>query len=501
MNNQEILIMKNIIKEFNTVRVLNNVDFSLLKGEVHSLVGANGAGKSTLMKILNGIIVDYEGEITFDGELAQLKNPREAFERGIAMIHQELDLVEELDVSENIYLGNEMCSGNFLSTIDRKSMRSTAQELLDSLDFPIRSTDIVEDLSMAQKQLVLIARTVAMNAKVIVMDEPTSSLSSTETEKLFKVIKDLCKRGVSIIYISHFLEEIFHISDRATVLRDGEKVITVNIDECNEEQLIEWMIGHKSGTGEKFLREHSISESVLRLNNLSRKKGLVKNISFEIKKGEVLGIAGVVGSGRTELARTIYGVDTKSEGTIEFDGKTVEINTPLKAVSLDMAYVPENRKQEGLVLKRTISQNISLVAMKDNTKLKIVNYKSLRKIVKEMIKFMRIKCTSEDQEALYLSGGNQQKVVIGKWLSVKPKLLILDQPTRGIDVGAKGEIYNLINSLALEGKSILFISDELEELIALSDRILIMKKGMITEEFSNYHREITKDELLTAMVN
>ncbi len=501
MEENKILQMKNIIKEFNTVRVLKKVNFDLNKGEVHSIVGANGAGKSTLMKILNGILINYEGELILNSEKVQFYNPRDAFKKGIVMIHQELDLVEELDVSENIYLGSELCHNNPLSTIDRRTMRAETQKLLDSLGFPIKSNEIVSQLPIAKKQLVLIARTVAMKAKVIVMDEPTSSLSNKETERLFKVINDLRDRGVSVIYISHFLEEIFRISDRVTVLRDGEKIITIEASNCTQKQLVEWMIGRDYDADKCFKRHNHSDDKILSARGLTRKKGLVKDISFDLNKGEVLGVAGVVGSGRTELARMIFGIDEKSAGEIVMDGQVIEINSPTKAVSLNMAFIPENRKQEGLVLKRTIRDNISIVAIKDHLSFKIINYKALGKIVKDMIEYLRIICSSPNQEVAFLSGGNQQKVVIGKWLSVKPRILILDQPTRGIDVGAKEEIYELINALAKEGTSIIFISDELEELISLSDRIVIMKKGRITEEINNKERNLSKEDLLSPMVS
>lgn len=501
MSNDNVLQMNKISKEFNTVRVLNEVDFELKKGEVHALIGANGAGKSTLMKILNGIYVSYKGEILINGHKVFFKNPREAFENGVAIIHQELDLVNNLTVSENIFLGREKTRKGLIHCIERQAMKKEAQQLLDSLNFDIRADQVIGNLSVAKQQLVLIARVVAMDLKIIVMDEPTSSLSIKEIENLYDVIRNhLVKRGISVIYISHFLEEIFQIADRVTVLRNGSKINTANITECTQSKLVEWMVGH-SEVQKAYLRNKPNENTVLSVEGLTQKRGIVQDISLDIKKGEVVGLAGVVGSGRTELAKMIFGAEEKKSGKIFIEGKEVKITSPKKAVASNIAYIPENRKTEGLVVIHSINENLSLVAINDTAKCGILSYKVLYKKAKNMINSLKIMCSSGYQHVRFLSGGNQQKVVLGKWLSVDSKILLLDQPTRGVDVGVKEEIYGLIDELAKKGTSILFVSDELEELLNLADRILVMKKGKIVCEHNNNERVLDKKELLSTMVN
>jgi ribose transport system ATP-binding protein len=496
-----VLQMKNIIKEFNTIRVLDNVNFDLKKGEVHAIIGANGAGKSTLMKILNGILINYDGSIILNGETITPKDPLDAFKHGIAMIHQELDLVDNLDVSENVFLGREKFKNMGIKVIDRHAMRVETQKLLDSLGFEIQANELVSTLSTAKQQLALIARTIAMNANVIIMDEPTSSLSINETEALFSIIKDLSERGISVIYISHYLNEIFRVADRVTVLRDGKKVVTCDVSECTHNQLIEWMLGQSFDGFKKYCRENEFEETVLTINGLTQAKGIVKDINFELKKGEIIGIAGVVGSGRTELAKMIFGAERIATGQVIINGKPVIINSPYKAVKLGIALVPENRKKEGIILKGKVSENLSLVALKEICNHGIINYKIIKNLIYKMIDYLSIKCSSANQEVAFLSGGNQQKVAFGKWLINKSKLLILDQPTRGVDVGAKDEIYELIDSLAKDGSSIIIISDELEELISLADRILVLRKGRLIEEFSNDQRSLSKSDILSSMVS
>ena len=500
MSEKIVLQMKGITKEFSGVRVLHEVDFDLKKGEVHAIVGANGAGKSTLMKIMNGIFINYGGEILLNGEKIAPKNPSEAFDNGIAMIHQELDLVTNLEVSDNIFLGKEIRKNNSkIGVVDKVIMREESQKVLDSLGFPISSDELVETLSPAMQQLVLVARVVGLNTSVVVMDEPTSSLSINEIEKLFEVIKGLCERGISVIYISHFLEEIFRVADRVTVLRDGHKIKTENVKDCTQKQLVEWMVGHKE-TGKTYHRDVESEEVVLSVKEFTQKKGIVKDVSFDLKKGEVLGIAGVVGSGRSELAKMIFGAEAKAAGEMALHGEQVDIKHPVKAVKMGIGFVPEDRKIEGLVLIRTIEQNIYLPIF-HKLKGKVINFLKLKKISDGMIKDLGIKCHSPEQEVQYLSGGNQQKVVIGKWLSADTNILLLDQPTRGVDIGAKEEIYELVHNLAIKGTSIIFISDEIEEILSLADRILVMKKGEIVGEFENYERKLTKVDLLTSMVS
>ena len=498
MDHTAILEMRNITKKFGSVKVLDSVDFTVEKGEVHALVGANGAGKSTLMKILNGIYTATEGDILLDGQKVVFSNPRDAFNNGVSMIHQELDLVTNLDVSENIYLGRELKKG---ARIDRPRMRAQAQELLDSLGFDIDAKEVVGNLSTAKQQLVLVARIVSLDSSLIVMDEPTSSLSVTETEALFYVIRQLKGAGISIIYISHYLEEIFTVADKVTVLRNGCKVVTESISDCTQEQLVEWMVGkqveHHQNTG----RDFNGKREILTVSGLTQKNGYVHDISFCLREGEIIGLAGVVGSGRTELLKMIFGAEEKRSGEIKIDGKPLDINEPKKAVALNIGFVPEDRKTEGLALGRSIGDNIALPELGERSHHGIIDQKSVRSFIHQIIRDLHVKCETPGQEVLNLSGGNQQKVVIGKWLSGKFKIIFFDQPTRGVDVGSKSEIYQVIRRLAEEKVSMIVASDEIEELLDLCDRILVMKKGEIVHEFTNNEIHLTKTDILSKMVN
>lgn len=497
--NKNILEMRGISKSFGGVSVLKNIDFDLQVGEVHALVGANGAGKSTLMKIINGILSEYSGEVVMNGENVHFMCPQDAFNHGIAMIHQELDLIPTLNVMSNMFLGREIKSKSLFKHLDFKAMLDETQAVMDSLGFSIEPTALAGSLSAAQQQLLLIARAVSLDAKIIIMDEPTSSLSFQETEKLFSIIDDLKKRGKSVIYISHYFEEIFRVSDRITVLRNGEKIVTENTDACDAKKLVYWMIGNEKQMDKKYLRNVCSDQTILKVSNLTQKKGIVKGASFEVKKGEIIGMAGVVGAGRSELVKMVYGAEPISDGTIELQGRAVKINSPKVAVKNKMAFVPEERKTEGLILKRSIFDNISLVAL-SHCKAGILRYKNLRRKSDEMISALGLVCNSSFQVITSLSGGNQQKAILGRWLEVAPDILILDQPTRGVDIGAKSEIYELINQLAESGKAIILVSDELEEIINLSDRILVLKKGEIISEIANHERLAKKEEILQLMV-
>ena len=497
---KSVLEMRKIVKEFNGVRVLDEVDFDLNEGEVHSLLGANGAGKSTLMKILSGIYSCDQGEIIIDNQSVYFKNPRDAFTNGVAIVHQELDLVPNLTVAENMFLGREIHHNNFLRPLDRPAMFKEAQKVLDSLGFEVSAEECVGNLSLAKQQLVLIARVVAMDVRIMVMDEPTTSLSINEIENLFDVINGLKARGISIIYISHYLEETFKIADRITVLRNGKKIQTAKIDECTESQIVEWMVG-KADVKKAYYRNKPADNVVLSVSGLSQESGIVQNASLHVNRGEVLGIAGVVGSGRTELVKMIFGAEPTRSGKIAIEGKEVQISSPKKAVSAGIALIPENRRTEGLIIDQAINDNLVLVALNKVANLGILNNKILSDLATNMIERLKIRCESGLQQVSRLSGGNQQKVVLGKWLSVKSKLIILDQPTRGVDVGVKEQIYFLIDSLAKEGVAILLVSDELEELLNLADRILVMQKGRIIREFDNSERDLSKKDLLASMIS
>lgn len=497
--NENVLEMKNISKDFSGVVVLEGIDFALRQGEVHALVGANGAGKSTLMKIINGIWVKYSGEMYLNGEKVKFKNPIDAAKRGIGMIHQELDLTPNLTVAENIYLGREL-TGSGKVLMDKKKMQEEAQKLLDELKFNVNAQEQICKLPTAQQQLVLIARTVSMNSSLIIMDEPTSSLSISEIDNLFRVIKQLKKRGISIIYISHFLEEIFKIADRVTTLRNGKLIGTKSIKETTIQEVISMMVGEGHNHNQKFHRNHPSDKLCLKVENMSQLEGAVHDISFSVHKGEVLGIAGVLGSGRTEIGKMIFGAIKKKPGyTILLNGKECSMKSPQEAVKQGVAFVSENRKMEGLIMEAPLLSNISLVPLVRQKRF-WVKHKELEKVAVEMGNRMSLKYSSMSQTANSLSGGNQQKVVLSKWLSTDIDLLILDQPTRGIDVGAKNEIYVLADELAKKGTSIIYISDELEELYNLCDRILVIKKGGIIAEMENYERQITKAELFEKMI-
>lgn len=497
---ENILEMREIVKEFSTVRVLDHVNFSLRPGEVHALMGANGAGKSTLMKILNGIYTLTSGSVLFDGKEVTIGSPREAYELGISMIHQELDLVGCRDVAENIYLGREIFKDKAKKILDRNAMHKEAQALIDELGFDLDAKAPVDKLSPAKQQLVLIARTVSCNSKVVVMDEPTSSLSHSETQQLFKVIRDLRKKNIAVIYISHYLEEIFEVSDRLTVLKNGQTVTTAVTKECTPNQLVKWMIGRETEVVKNIGDPKNENEIILECNHLETKRNLIHDVSYHIRKGEIIGFAGVVGSGRTEIANMLMGAEAMKSGEIKVDGKSVRISSPTAASKLGINIVCEDRKQEGLITRLNIGTNMWLSYLGKNRS-PFLDFKTLRKKVDDMIGFMSVKCEGQNQLVSDLSGGNQQKIAIGKCLLNQPKVLIMDQPTRGVDVGAKGEIYGLVTDLAKEsGTAILYISDELEELIALCDRIYVIKQGRCIQEVDNHTEEVTKASLLAKMV-
>lgn len=499
MMKENVLEMKNISKDFSGVTVLENIDFTLKQGEVHALVGANGAGKSTLMKIINGIWARYSGEVFLNGQKVKFKNPIDAARRGIGMIHQELDLTPNLTVAENIYLGREKC-GSTRIFMDKRKMEEEAEKLLEELHFDVNVRELVCNLPTAQQQLVLIARTVSMESSLVIMDEPTSSLSISEIDNLFRVIGELKSRGISIIYISHFLEEIFKIADRVTVLRNGKLVGTKSASETNIGEIISMMVGEGHNHDKKYLRPYPSKEILLEVKNMSQIKGQVHDINLKVHKGEILGVAGVLGSGRTEIGKMIFGaMKKKPEYHILLNGREVPMKSPKEAVNCGMAFVSENRKTEGLIMTASLLSNISLVPLA-RQRAPWVNHKQLEKIAEAMGKKMSLKYSSMGQSANSLSGGNQQKIVLSKWLATDINLLILDQPTRGIDVGAKNEIYTLADELAKNGTSIIYISDELEELYNLCDRILVVKKGEIVADMENYDRQVTKAELFEKMI-
>ncbi|AZR73750.1 D-xylose ABC transporter ATP-binding protein [Anoxybacter fermentans] len=490
MENKEIVLeMKNIIKTFPGVNALNKVNLKLYKGEVHALLGENGAGKSTLMKILSGIYKKDGGSIYLNGEEVEFNNPKEAQNAGIAIIHQELELIPELTVAENIFLGREPKKGIF---IDFKKLIQKAEEIINKLGVNIDPRSKVKDLNIGNQQMVEIAKALSQNANILVMDEPTSSLTQKEIDILFSLIERL-KDSISIIYISHRMEEIFRICDRVTVLRDGKNVGEVKVKGTSHEELISMMVGRKIENRFPKIKNNK-SKKILEIKNITV-PGKIYDVSLDVYKGEVLGIAGLMGSGRTELAKCIFGVYPPQKGEIYFKGKRVNINSPKKAIKLGINYLSEDRKGEGLILNMSVQKNITLSELKQILKFGFIMDKKEKRMAMKYIDDLKIKTPHAQQIVENLSGGNQQKVVISKVLSTKPEVVILDEPTRGIDVGAKKEIYDLINLLIEKGVAIILISSELPEILNLSHRIVVMHEhrlvGSLMAENAN-QEEIMK---------
>ena len=484
MASSQLLALSGVSKEFPGVKALNNVSFDLNEGEVHAIVGENGAGKSTLMKILSGIYKKDSGEIIYRGKSVSIPNPFEAQKLGISIIHQELNLMPHLSVAENIFIGREdrFPGGVFLNN---KKLVQAAVDLLKELELNLNPNDIVGELTIAKQQMVEIAKAVSYRGSVIIMDEPTSSLTPAETDALFKIIRTLKAAGKGVVYISHRLEELEKITDRITVLRDGEYVKTLNTSDTDIPEVISLMVGRKVAQDQRPENRTIGSDIVLSVENLSDRH-LLRDISFELRKGEILGFAGLMGAGRTELARAIMGADPKTEGRIILHGNEVKIKQPSDAVAAGIGYLSEDRKRFGLLLGQDITFNVILSSIpRFSNKFGFLKVKSAAGIARESIAQLRVRTPSERQFLKNLSGGNQQKVVIAKWLTRDCDVLIFDEPTRGIDVGAKDEIYRLLTKLAEEGKSIIMISSELPEVLRLSDRIAVMCDGRLTGIIEN----------------
>lgn len=474
-----ILQMQDIVKEFPGVKALDGVNLELYEGKVMGLMGENGAGKSTLMKILSGVYKKDSGKIYYKGKLEDIKGTKDAQEKGIAIIHQELNLIKDLSIGENIFLGREPKKA--FGNIDWNKLHSDAQELLNKLNVKSNSRDLLKTLSIGQQQMVEIAKALSLNAKIIIMDEPTDALTDKETESLFKVISELKEEGKSIVYISHRLKEIFEMCDYVTVIRDGKYVGHENVCDIDEDKLIEMMVGRK--LTEQFPKlEVDKKEIILEVKNLKNK--YVDDVSFNVKSGEIVGISGLMGAGRTELAKTIYGSIKKQSGTIYVKGKQVENKSAKDGLKNKIAYVSEDRKGDGLILGLSVKENMSISSLDKVSSFFRINKQKELNEVKNYIDKMNIKTPSENQQIKNLSGGNQQKVSIGKALMTNPEVLILDEPTRGVDVGAKKEIYDLINGFKKEGKAVIMISSEMPEILGMSDRILVISEGKLTAEFN-----------------
>ena len=468
--------MQNISKAFSGNQVLKNVRFEIAKGEIHALMGENGAGKSTLMKILTGIYSRDTGEIYVKGNLIQFNNPKEAEKEGIAVIHQELNILPDLTVCENLFLGREKTYGKtaFLNT---SAMKKEAKSTLLELGLDIDVDTPARELSVGRQQIIEIAKALSTNAEVIIMDEPTAALTDREITTLFEMILKLKAKGVSFVYISHRMEEIFAICDRITILRDGSYVSTERISETSFEKVVQLMVGRE--LGDRFpKRDAVIGEEKLVVTGLSR-KGLFENVSFTVHAGEVIGFAGLMGAGRTEVVQTLFGYHQPSAGTIQLDGKNISISNPREAIRQGIGYVSEDRKSEGLITDFTVAENMSLPNLGRLSNNGIMHKAKENSFVGEMIERLRIRTSGGSQKVKSLSGGNQQKVVIAKWLGIEPQILILDEPTRGVDVGAKKEIYSIMNSLAERGVAIILVSSELPEIMGLADRVLVLHEGKL----------------------
>jgi len=483
-----LLEMKGITKIYPGVVALDRVNFSVKPGEVHALLGENGAGKSTLIKILAGAEVRDEGEIWFDGQLYDLYSPHDAIEMGISVIYQEFNLVNKMTVEENIFLGREHRNGIF---VDKKAMIQKAREVMEPLGGDIDPRVKVSSLSVAYQQIVEIAKAVLNRAKLIVMDEPSAALSLNELEILFKLIRRLKGEGTSIIYISHRLEEVFEIADRVSVFRDGKYVATKLVPETNKDELITLMVGREL-SGEYPQNDQKSDEVILKVEGITNDK--LRNISFALYRNEILGITGLVGAGRTELLRAIFGADPFI-GDIYVKGEKVDIRSPQDAIGHGISYLPEDRKQNGILLEMPVRFNMSIASLKKYSRSGFVNRALENEAVQKFVDAIRIKTPDLEQKAKNLSGGNQQKVILGKWLACDSDIIIFDEPTRGIDVGAKQEIYLLMNLLVQQGKSIILVSSELPEIIGMCDRVLVMNEGVVTAELDK--RELSQELILT----
>ena len=472
-----ILSMKGITKSFSGVAALKNAALDLKAGEVVALMGENGAGKSTLMKILTGIYSKDSGEIQYMGQEVCFKGPAESEEAGISIVHQELNMMNDLTVAQNLFIGREEMNG-FL--IDDKKMNEKARELFKVLKIDINPAEKIGNLTVGKQQMVEIAKAISSKAKVIIFDEPTAALTDSEIEELFKVIRDLKKQGTGMVYISHRMDEINVISDRVIVMRDGEYVGTLITKECSKDDIIKLMVG-RAIFGEPKTASNVAKDApvVLKCENLNRGKA-VKDVSFELRKGEILGFSGLMGAGRTEVARLIFGADKKDSGKIFINGKEVTINTPEDAVAHGIGYLSEDRKRYGLIVDKSVEENTVISSLNDFVKGFFIDKAKSKEVSQKYVESLKTKTPGVSQLVKKLSGGNQQKVVIAKWLVKNSDILIFDEPTRGIDVGAKSEIYALMERLAKEGKSIIMISSELPEVLRMSDRVIVMCEGRIT---------------------
>ncbi len=494
---ESIVRMQGIDKHFPGVHALKKCDFELQAGEVHALVGENGAGKSTIMKILTGVFKKDEGTIYYKGKEVDITNTKEAQKLGISIIHQELNLMPDLTVAENIFIGREMIKSGIFC--DNNKLNKATEVLLSSMKVKIAPTTRVDTLTVAQQQMVEIAKALSFDSEVLIMDEPTAALTESEIDELFIIIKELRAKGVGIVYISHRMNELKRICDRVTVMRDGEYISTNNMDDITIDEIIKMMVGREIFVEVVELNKKKEHEVVLEVKSLNRGRH-VKDVNFHLRRGEILGFAGLMGAGRTEVARCIFGADKLESGQIILNGKEVKIKSPKEAVKKGIGYLSEDRKRFGLVLGLDVESNVAMSSMSNFiNKFGFLKPNRISKNSEKYVESLSIKTPSGTQLVKNLSGGNQQKVVMGKWLTKNCDILIFDEPTRGIDVGAKSEIYKLLNNLADQGKSIIMISSELEEIIRMSHRVMVMCEGRITGELERH--EATQENIMTCATN
>ncbi|BCG11142.1 sugar ABC transporter ATP-binding protein [Buttiauxella agrestis] len=491
MSSVPILEMRNIAKSFGKFYALKGVDLTVFPGEIHALMGENGAGKSTLMKILAGAYTATSGEILINGEPYSIKGPKDALNAGITLIYQEMQLAPNLTVAENIFLGSELSRGGL---VKRKEMVMQAQTVIDRLGAQFKASDLVSRLTIAEQQQVEIARALHRNSRILVMDEPTAALSSRETHRLFELIMRLRDEGMAIIYISHRMAEVYELSDRVSVLRDGQYVGSLTREHLNANELVRMMVGRP--LSDLFNKERDIPLGSVRLNVHHLTDGVkVQPVSLQVKSGEIVGLAGLVGAGRSELAQLIFGVRKSTGGTIEIDGKPVKIHSPREAISLGIGFLTENRKEQGLFLELAAQDNITMATLERDAHYGWLDRKKAQTISDDAISLLNIRVPHAQVRAGGLSGGNQQKLLISRWVAIGPRILILDEPTRGVDVGAKSEIYRIMSQMAKQGVAILMISSELPEVVGMSDRVYVMREGSIAGEL--HTADITQEKIMT----
>ena len=495
MDQEIVLQMRGISKSFPGVKALDDARLEVRRGEVHVLLGENGAGKSTLMKVLSGVYLKDEGEIIYEGKPVEIRNIQDARKLGISIIHQELNMLAERNIAQNIYLGREPLKNPYTRQIDEKKMREDSKALLARLGVELSPDTMVKDLSIAQQQMVEVVKALSVETKVLIMDEPTSSLTKREIDALFAIVESLCAQGISVIYISHRMEEIFRIGDRVTVMRDGKYVGTVNVKETNMDQLVTMMVGRQ--ISQMYGRpEHRAGEVALETKDLTGLR--FRNVNIRVRCGEIVGIGGLVGAGRTELVKAIFGYDRIESGKVFVHGREMKRHSPRNSVEAGIGFLPEDRKSEGLIQQQPIKNNILQASMKRYFKRGLVDKKAEKELAERYRGELKIATPDVTRRVSALSGGNQQKVVIAKWLCTENRILIFDEPTRGIDVGAKAEIYALIGRLAGEGYAILVVSSDQMELIGISDRVYVMKDGEVVGELGR--EEITAENIVSYAV-